>query len=359
MDLEGVAMQSDAHPIEAGHGLARLWPFLIVRELREHKAASTLNRFFNSKHVLDLRLIFSLGLIFAIAASILVVLLQFANNWPRATTGDREWSELFAAVFLCIGYIGAIFAVYCWVVAWAYQTAIVRLGVVDLFACEIGTLTRVGTIFDVARTSIETYKQAHPPDLGPSQRGDIGRFASEEDYFPVFNSNARDLQVLEANVVVNITAFYTYMKAARDLQRRLSVMGRPAVPDTNADQWHETTRNLIYMIFLAFESARKAIEDLIEFQPLADECVITILLTEIEAYRFLLDQLGDDDFRGRRLRLRYNHYKRTVPTLYRRVTAEQGYEWDPAKETVHELKSRYETAFGTPIDDMPISAGAQ
>ena len=39
------------------------------------------------------------------------------------------------------------------IVAWAYVSASKRLGIIDLFACEIKTLCRVGTIFDVGATS--------------------------------------------------------------------------------------------------------------------------------------------------------------------------------------------------------------
>ena len=31
--------------------------------------------------------------------------------------------------------------------------------------------------------------------------------------------------------------------------------------------WHDGMRDLIYMLFLAFESAREAIKDLVEFEP--------------------------------------------------------------------------------------------
>ena len=39
------------------------------------------------------------------------------------------------------------------IVAWAYVSASKQLGIIDLFACEIKTLCRVGTIFDVRVTS--------------------------------------------------------------------------------------------------------------------------------------------------------------------------------------------------------------
>ncbi len=61
---------------------------------------------------------------------------------------------------------------------------------------------------------------------------------------------------------------------------------------TEPDPWHEALSNLIYMLFLAYESARKAIEGLIEFQPTRVECTIVMLLTELKCYPLLLQALS-------------------------------------------------------------------
>jgi len=66
---------------------------------------------------------------------------------------------------------------------WAYQSASKRLGIVDLFACEIGTLCRVGTIFDIGKRYVDAYFAA-PSDKPPS----CASFVSKEEYFPVFAS---------------------------------------------------------------------------------------------------------------------------------------------------------------------------
>ena len=42
-----------------------------------------------------------------------------------------------------VGVVGAV-------IAWAYQSGSARLGVIDLFACEISTLCRVATVVDTA-----------------------------------------------------------------------------------------------------------------------------------------------------------------------------------------------------------------
>ena len=57
------------------------------------------------------------------------------------------------------------------------------------------------------------------------------------------------------------------------------------------------------MQFLGFESARKAIKDLVEFEPTQAEDMITVLLSELPAYGFLREQF-QGDLRQRRLQAR-------------------------------------------------------
>jgi hypothetical protein len=183
------------------------------------------------------------------------------------------------------------------------------------------------------------------------------QFGSQENYFPVFEGNTRDLQTLEARVVVNITAFYTYMKAVRDSMRILSEI-RPEPADLVSPPtgtaviapWHEALRNVIYMFFLGLESARRAISDLVEFEPERAERTIVILISELEAYRFLCDQFqGEDGIRHKRLMLRQPEYRRTVPPLIQSVEASRASEttdegavsrWEEAWRLLEELRKR-------------------
>jgi hypothetical protein len=90
--------------------------------------------------------------------------------------------------------IGTLVGVGAVVVAWVYRTASVRLGVVDLFASEITTLCRVGKIVDVAQRSVAAFenvdRSAHSRTPAPPEDHGPYRFASEENYFPVFTSNS-------------------------------------------------------------------------------------------------------------------------------------------------------------------------
>ena len=60
----------------------------------------------------------------------------------------------------------------------------------------------------------------------------------------------------------------------------------------------------MYMQFLAFESARKAVRDLIEFEPNNAENKITIFISELPLYGFLLKHFQKGDLRHARLKLR-------------------------------------------------------
>jgi hypothetical protein len=53
-----------------------------------------------------------------------------------------------------ITYFAPALPIYAAVIAWTYLTAATRLGVVDLFACEMRTVCRVGTAFDIGVTYI-------------------------------------------------------------------------------------------------------------------------------------------------------------------------------------------------------------
>jgi hypothetical protein len=234
------------------------------------------------------------------------------------------------------------------VLAWVYRTAAVRLGVVDLFACEITTLCKVGTVVDLARRSADAFEYAENirrgnavPDFRPHP------FTSKEEYFPVFSSNSRDLEVLEADVITDVTAFYTYMKVMRDSLREIGALTPDWHRDEDIAEWKTKWKDLIYMEFLAYESARQSVRHLIEYKPEEVENTIAILMTELVAYDFLRTQLPVDDFRSGRLMLRMPGYELVVTGLQSSFDAyldstkhDQADAWDRAFEIWHELRLR-------------------
>src|SRR5882672_622195 len=206
---------ASAHPANnknSGHEWPKRLLSPIAFFLRTSDPTDTADRLFDSRHVNDLRLITAAAFcgmlgVFAIAAIDAVSFCmedwpteQFANNYKAIAYIANNGGTHFISVF---GPTVALFGV---ILSWAYQKGSNRLGVVDLFACEIDTLCRVITVIEMVNNLTNKENDAAIPR----------HFTSEENYFPILDGNSSDLQSLEANVVINITAFYTYMKTVRD-----------------------------------------------------------------------------------------------------------------------------------------------
>jgi hypothetical protein len=372
-----------------------LWRACTVRDearLTAAESASTLFRFFRSKHVVDLKLIATLVIIIALFHLLFVVLFPVARSLLHLHPLNA-YDGVLGLIGHClrlafpatVKYFFPAVPLYGALIAWTYLTAATRLGVVDLFACEITTLCRVGTVFDIGKRYVVTYRSNSAAEekyavmkhlaAKSAEEKTADSYVSQEEYFPIFENNSSDLQILEALVVAHITEFYTYMKATRDVQRKLAST-KPsylaAVGDTapapiktspistsdaktsdepdRLDLWHETLANLIYVLFLGYESARKSVGDLIEFQPTRAEDTIVILLTELECFAFLCDYFKADDLRYNRLQLREEDYRKIVPDLISKTkaphTGNEKY-WAPAERTIPELEDRFKTVLET------------
>jgi hypothetical protein len=342
-------------------------------DLTAEDSSSTFFRFFRSKHVADLRTIVALALLMLAVHAFFVGLFAAEDvhdqstsqavtlptqdhlsitvapeSKPKPTTFQGKALEFFE---FFSKYFGAALPIYGAIVAWAYLTASSRLGIVDLFASEISTLCRVGTIFEIGKSSIKyvDFKMG-------AEGGKPDSYTGKEEYFPVFDQGAHDLQVLEASVVERITEFYTYMKGMRDARRKLSEIGpqsTTALPETDQQPWKTTALNVIFLLYLAYESGRLAVDKLVEFQPSKAERTIVMLLTELTCYHFLIrffcEHFGESDLRYIRLKLREPDYKETAPEVYRNVV--DGYQrnkkdWIRAKNTLPALETLYKDVFG-------------
>lgn len=329
-----------------------------ARLLSTPDPAATINRLFQSQHVADLRWIVVLaqiGLVIMFLVAGGAVVSEISHQLHTSKVDSIDW---WPAILAALKFLGPAVVAFAGICAWAYQAGSARLGVVDLFACEIGTLCRVSTVLDAVHRLIERFDRAAPTGYG--SKSVTRPFVSEEDYFPVFNSNNKDLQSLEARVVINITAFYTYMKAVRDSMRVLATipvqgadLGSPSGHDA-LGPWHQSARDAIYLWFLGLESGRLAIASLVEFEPEQAERVIVVLLSELDAYHFLCDQFSDSrDIRYGRIRLRATDYQKLVPQLCRLVESKRAEEqqsseptadWLPAAILLPELQHRYNVA---------------
>jgi hypothetical protein len=349
-------MESGQRPgLLSGISLRTLWRAYSApeSELSEEEAASTLFRFFRSRHVVDLRLIVVtiLGLL-GFYITIIVIIIGFVELSRHVPKIEPDFA---------IKLIGPAVAIAGLIISWAYKAASTRLGIIDLFGCEIATICRVGTIFDIGMYYVRAYEgQAGVKDDSAEKRGSSDTYTSHEDYFPIFDKNSSDLQLLEALIVCRITEFYTFMKATRDTQRRLATI--PPSKEIDLPQgaaagaqmpWHTAALDVVYMIFLGYEAGRKAIDHLVEFEPSAAENTIVIMITELTCYGFLLGKLKGDP-RYRRLCLRGETYKAITPMLYLKIVSNHGQAdgyWRPARELLPWLRDRYEAALGETMDE--------
>jgi hypothetical protein len=331
-----------------------LWLRGTLRQLHQGQESATFVRLGRSRHVADLRLIFWATIIIILVSAVLAVCFDFWHtimaNWAAVKGRTNNWLLVqywVEAIGSSGAFIGAIGAAGCGVLAWTYQSGSARLGTVDLFACEIATLCRVAIVVDMVQRYVDQFHSGAATQPVPLEQDALpvgGSFTSQESYFPVFDASMKDLQSLEADVVRHVTAFYTYMKVMRDMLRKLTGMPHPQPGDGDDDEWHRVISNVVYMQFLALESARHAMRDLVEYEPTQAEGIITILLSELVAYDFLRKRFKDALRQGR-LKAREAGYRREVHGLHRDVTAGKGTGWGQAKGLLNELMERYRQLF--------------
>src|SRR5215469_1973798 len=134
----------------------------LVSVIRTQSSASTLLRLGTSRHLLDLQLIWTVALIVAvfsiIIAAIYAIDLQLhpvlalrepQHSPPEQHSLSPEVSSAHAVFDWFIrfsGLVAPILTVFGAITSWIYLQGSGRLGVVDLFACEIGTVCRICTI---------------------------------------------------------------------------------------------------------------------------------------------------------------------------------------------------------------------
>jgi hypothetical protein len=283
----------------------------------------TFARLCTSRHLVDLQVIASC-MIYAVVA--------FAFFIPSMSHEQALTSA------------GAVIASTLAVLSWAYQTGSRRIGSVDLFACEISAICRVCLVVDFAQSCLQWAKSPGVPSKGRtadrSSEGDghfgpLKKFTSEEQYTPVYDKNLSDLQPLDVNVVTYVTEFYTYRKTMMDILRHL------AATDGEGER-RMLIEQMIYMQFLMYESARYAIDELVEFEPNKAESLVNILSSELPLYGFLRTLYKQDNYRYKRLRLRQPLYRAIVPKLCRQIDEAKGGHWKRAKASADVMRDRYE-----------------
>jgi hypothetical protein len=271
--------------------------YFFRRTLQERGPALTFARLCTSRHLEDLQWIAFL--------MILLVLI---------TLGIAIYSFHATSISMNSTVASALAAAAAAVLNWTYQSGSRRIGAVDLFACEISVICRVCIVVNFAQSCVERAERPHgaSSDAGLApEGGGSAKFTSEEHYTPVYDGQLSDLLPLDVNVVTYVTQFYTYRKTMMDYLRAIAVA-------KNVSESESLMSQMIYMQFLMYESGRLAIEELIEFEPNKAESLVNILCSELVTYAFLQKRY-ENDYRGKRLRLRCEQYHKIVPELYNRI----------------------------------------
>jgi hypothetical protein len=312
---------------------------LFRRTLQDKGPALTFARLCTSRHLQDLQWI-AVFMILLIIGVIVTVGIGIHSFHLHFFSINSTLASAFAAAAAAV-------------LNWTYQSGSRRIGAVDLFACEISVICRVLIVVDFAQSSVERSKleceiaeravqpppQASPNDRQAPEGGGSRKFTSEEHYTPVYDGQLSELEPLDVNVVTYVTEFYTYRKTMMDYLRAIGA----------ANNVHESERlssQMIYMQFLMYESARLAIGELIEFEPNRAESLVNILCSELVAFEFLQTRY-EDDYRGKRLRLRCEEYQRIVPELYKKIMRHHNPNWIKAQTTAPELIERYKKMCST------------
>ena len=315
----------------------------------------TFIRLCTSEHLQDLQWIASFA-IMAWAVGVAPLFLYFllvAYRW----FADALHGGLVAALMQIFSLGGGITAALAAILNWVYQTGSNRLGAIDLFGCEISVICRVCLVVDFAKSSVARLADAKmkspavQPQVASSEEEKPKQFTSAENYTPVYDENLSAIQFLDAVVVTSVTEFYTYRKTMLDYLRQI-----PEQPP-GSEKYKQSTRQMIYMQFLMYESGRKAVERLIEFEPNKAESRINIFCSELIVYSCLLgvytepgrQSAGDDEYLLKRLQLREVPYKKDIPELYsevkRKYEAGDDPHWQRAGTTADEMWKRFSTAF--------------
>jgi hypothetical protein len=240
---------------------------------------------------------------------------------------------------------------------WAYQNGSHRLGAIDLFGCEISAICRTCLVADFAKLTVGGFNKSEEEftkKLFPIQTSNNPApkerkpFTSEENYTPVYDGNVSDLQPLDAGVVTSVTEFYTYRKTMMDYLRKI------AGEQTGTYEHLRLTLQMIYVQYLMYESGRKAVERLFEFEPNRAESRINIFCSELIVYGFLVKtyqalnkkEAGTGEFALDRLGMRKANYRLDVPVQYYVAKRkDDDAHWERARLTIEEMKKCYFEAF--------------
>ncbi len=233
-------------------------------------------RFIFSPHTRDLVIIALLSLIVACV---------FAVQWFLECRASWSCSDIKLEP---AGIGGALL-----IISWAYQAGNVRLGVVDLFVAEIFTMCKVASGTEFVSKLSQWSKNGFAPRCV---------VLPHQDVMIAFNTNAKDLELLDGNVVKYVTATYVYFKTVIDRLDRLhskSLVENSSVSKLPENSESKELLEILLLAFGSFESARYALTIMVDNGERRDERVLFALVNELRAFNELWDQFDDEILKAR------------------------------------------------------------
>jgi hypothetical protein len=326
-----------------------------IRNFGAQEERSTWSRFWRSRHVADLSALTFLLMLFIVLGFLAITYYDWrvyqisVPAFTATASGDHYiWLEhlIWPSALVAAGAIPVISIV--------YQIASKRLGVVDLFSSEITSLCRTYQVVNFAPVLVHLYEDikslAAPAPADPTAWARtfgatatrLAGFKVGQSFTPVLDSSTADLANLDAVVVSQVSAFYTYRLSMIEYMARIADTQAPTPQQLRDDALvgHDYLQRVdyllfqvIYMLFLSLESGRKAVQELVEYEPNHAEATLNILIGELICRDFLIRQISaapppatGEDVRLARLRARHPEYVRlcadlavTVTTRYRKA----------------------------------------
>jgi hypothetical protein len=195
-----------------------------------------------------------------------------------------------------------------------YDTAVRRLATVDLFTSEILSIVRVFAAGNIIGDFVRLYDKVEggqqssilpQSSAGQAQATQLGSgfadSARKENYFSIFDKNSSDLGSLDPAVVNDITAFYTFLKAARDATGALQLW-KEQYYDATAKK--EDVISVVYLCFLMAVHGKLALDRLIASavnRNIVDDIFAGV---QLQCFAFLDHVLSKNDFRRPRIEQR-------------------------------------------------------
>jgi hypothetical protein len=215
-----------------------------------------------------------------------------------------------------------------------YDTAVKRLAIVDLFTSEMFNILRAFAAANIIGGFARLYDIADTEELagpgtvtGSPPAAGLAHPAGDENYYDIFQSSSADLSLLDPSVVNDITAFYTFLKTARDATGAFRQWQDPRY---SAAIKKEDIVTVVYLCFLMTVHGMLALERIVVSRnnwDLIEDISAGVLL---QSFAILDSVVPRDDFRRPRIEQRREHCAQ--------LQQKYGYEFGPVKPQLSSIR---------------------